>query len=151
MTRSNYLFTLIGILALAWASAAFAVDTDLSPRYVPSLGRMVTYGYADSTGGLSSNITRVFPYFFGNYDDPYYDQNPGIHALGSNSPSYIQSALPPGSYVAFDVQSDLRYWSGTGTLSDFTPVPSGEALQLYLPPSPQAPYTMTIGSGTTFY
>ena len=119
---------------------------DVSPRLNTSLGRLVTYGYADRTNSLTPNELRVNSYFFGDYDDPYFDQDPGFRALSAQS-GKTPSGLPDGSYLSLDVMSDLQYWNGSGNVA-FGNVPAGESIEMYLPPSPpQAPNLTFISTG----
>jgi hypothetical protein len=127
---------------------------DVSPRLVSlaSGQALATYGYddaGDSSSGnpiyLTPNPNRVFAYFFGDFGDPYFDEDPGIHALATTS-GYTSSNLPTGSWLSFDVLSDLQYWNGTNNVS-FGSVPAGETLQLYPPSQPPG---VTVGTGTGF-
>jgi hypothetical protein len=146
------------IVCLAWPAPARAVY-DVSPRLIdfPTGDRLATYGYDDAgdTGGgnpiyLTTNPNRVFSYFFGDFSDPYFDEDPGTHALATTS-GYTPSNLPTGSWMSFDVMSDLQYWSGNGPVS-FGNVPAGETLQMYLPGSlpGQKLGSVTIGTGAGF-
>jgi hypothetical protein len=148
-----FLFFAAVVLVLSLVAPARAVY-DVSPRLISlsSGNRLATYGYddaGDTSGGnpvyLTPNPNRVFAYFFGDYGDPYFDEDPGIHGLATTS-GYTPSNLPQGSYLSFDVMSDLQYWSGAGPVA-FNTVPAGETLKMYLN---QTPYSVTIGSGTGF-
>jgi Dockerin type I domain/PEP-CTERM motif len=145
-------------LILISATPARAVY-DVSPRLVtlPSGQQsLATYGYDDAGDNslnpiyLTTNPNRVNAYFFGDFQDPYFDEDPGIHGLSTTS-GYTPSNLPPGSWISFDVMSDLQYWSGSGPVS-FGDVPAGETLQMYLPGSlpGQKLGSVTIGTGTGF-
>jgi hypothetical protein len=145
-------------LILIWAVPAWAVY-DVSPRLVtlPSGQQsLATYGYDDAGDNsvnpiyLTTNPNRVFAYYFGDFQDPYFDEDPGTHALATTS-GYTPSNLPQGSWMSFDVMSSLQYWSGGGSVS-FGNVPAGETLQMYLPGSlpGQVLGSVTIGTGTGF-
>jgi hypothetical protein len=142
-------------ICLALPTPSGAVD-DVSPRLNTKLGRLDTYGYDDAGDSstnpvfLTANELRVFPYFFGDFTDaigdPYFDNDPGIHALASNNTvGYVPSGLPTGSVIAFDIPGDLQYWSGSGAVA-FQSVPAGETLRLSLGSG-----ATTIGTGTNFY
>ncbi|HTQ37494.1 MAG TPA: dockerin type I domain-containing protein [Pirellulales bacterium] len=146
------------LLFLVCAGPARAVY-DIAPRLVTlSSGQqsLATFGYDDAGDNsfnpvyLTVNPLRVFSYYFGDYQDPYFDEDPGTHGLATTS-GYTPSNLPQGSWMSFDVMSSLQYWSGDGPVS-FGNVPAGETLQMYLPGSlpGQKLGSVTIGTGTGF-
>jgi hypothetical protein len=151
------IFAVAGLILIS-ATPVRAVY-DVSPRLVtlPSGQQsLATYGYDDAGDDslnpiyLTTNPNRVFAYYFGDYQDPYFDEDPGTHGLASTS-GYTPSNLPQGSWMSFDVMSSLQYWSGSGPVS-FGNVPAGETLQMYLPGSlpGQVLGSVTIGTGTGF-
>src|ERR1700759_2181663 len=100
MRFSSLLFFTSAILILSWVAQARAVY-DVSPRLVtlPSgQERLATYGYDDAGDNstnpiyLTTNPNRVFAYFFGDYADPYFDEDPGTHGLATTS-GYTPSNL----------------------------------------------------------
>ena len=139
------LFLLLDLGITASTVCAQISVYDVSPRLNTTLGNITTYGYADRTNSLTPNELRINSYFFGDYGDPYYDQDPGFRALPAQS-GKIPSGLPDGSWLSFDVMSDLQYWNGTGTVT-FGNVPAGETIQMYVPPSPTYPFVTTVGAG----
>jgi hypothetical protein len=157
----RFSFSLIfsaSVLTLISAVPARAVY-DIAPRLVtlPSgQESLATYGYDDAGDGslnpiyLTTNPNRVFAYYFGDYSDPYFDEDPGTHGLASTS-GYTPSNLPPGSWMSFDVMSSLQYWSGAGPVS-WGNTPAGESLYMYLPGQlpGQVLGSVTIGTGTGF-
>jgi hypothetical protein len=157
MRFSFFLILATSVLILTSALPARAVY-DVSPRLITSAGRLATYGYddaGDSGSGkgnpiyLTSNPLRVFPYSFGNFNfDLNFDQDPGIHALSSNS-AYTPSGLPVGSWMSFDVLSGLQYWNGTSSNPNdvsFGAAPGGETIQLSFDASPSQVTSVTIGT-----
>jgi hypothetical protein len=139
--------TLLASLCLTARNVGAQVNVyDVSPRLNTTLGNITTYGYADRTNSLTPKELRVNSYFFGDYGDPYYDQDPGFRALPAQS-GFTPSGLPDGSYLSFDVMSDLQYWNGTGNVVTFGNVPAGETIQMYVPPSPTNPFVTMVGTG----
>jgi hypothetical protein len=148
----------VALWTLICAEPAHAVY-DVSPRLVTlSSGQqsLATYGYDDAGDSsqnpiyLTTSPNRVFAYYFGDYQDPYFDEDPGTHGLATTS-GYTPSNLPPGSWISFDVMSSLQYWSGTGPVA-WSNTPAGETLQMYLPGAlpGQKLGSVTIGTGTGF-
>jgi hypothetical protein len=141
MQLFRYSICVISVFAFVWISAARA-DFDISPRWSGTSGSPIaTYGYDDdlapASEALTSNAVRVFQF---DMDDPGPNTttDPGFHALSTDS-GYTPSGLPDGSWLSFDVLSDLQYWNG----SSFSTVPANETLALQLGPS-----SVTVGTGT---
>lgn len=120
---------------------------DCDPQGHLDIGLVVQDGYI-TTGifdlddpnhpALVDPGTRVWGGRFGtNAQDPFFTDDPGYGAVAG-------SGLPPGSYVAFDVLDDLKYWNGVGAV-EFGPVPNGEKLRIKL--GAQNRY---VGTGTGF-
>jgi hypothetical protein len=136
---------LISAAALVvWTTAAHA-DFDVSPRWSGTSGDPIaTYGYDDTLApapaALSSNVIRVFEFDM-NDPGPNTTTDPGFHALSTDS-GYTPSGLPDGSWLTFDVLSDLKYWNG----SSFVAVPANESLFFQLGSS-----FVTVGTGTGPY
>lgn len=157
MRFSFFLILAASVLILTSAVPARAVY-DVSPRLNTSVGRLATYGYddaGDSGSGkgnpvyLTTTPHRIFPYSFGNFNfDLDFDQDPGIHALSSNS-AYTPSGLPVGSWMSFDVLSGLQYWNGSSSNPNnvsFGAAPGGETIQLSFDASPSQVTSVTIGT-----
>src|ERR1700733_15439317 len=96
------IFAVAGLILIS-ATPVRAVY-DVSPRLVtlPSGQQsLATYGYDDAGDDslnpiyLTTNPNRVFAYYFGDYQDPYFDEDPGTHGLASTS-GYTPSNLPQG-------------------------------------------------------
>jgi hypothetical protein len=143
MHLSQRFICIICLFVFVWTSAARA-DFDISPRWSGTSGSPInTYGYDDGLApapeALTSDTVRVFQFDMDN-PGPNTTTDPGIHALSTDS-GYTPSGFPDGSWVTFDVLSDLKYWNG----SSFSTVPANESLSLQLGPDS---VTAATGTGT---
>jgi hypothetical protein len=125
--RFSRISIFIGALfVFVWATTALA-DFDVSPRVEG--GAIVTYGYDDAAPmdqALTPTPPRVFEFDM-NAPGPNITTDPGFHALAVGS-GFTPSGLPNGSWLSFDVLSNLQYWNG----STFVAANSGNTLYLQL-------------------
>ncbi|HZZ28286.1 MAG TPA: hypothetical protein VFE46_09825 [Pirellulales bacterium] len=128
MRRSVILFFAILVCVLSGkVLPAARADFDVSPRVEG--GAIVTYGYDDEAppaDALTPIPPRVFEF---DMDDPgpNITSDPGFHALAVGS-GFTPSGLPNGSWLSFDVLSNLQYWNG----SSFVAADPGNTLFLQL-------------------
>jgi hypothetical protein len=127
-------FVLTTLSLLSVAVSAGAQHLDISPG--TAAGRIVTGGYDDAGSSFVPDV-RVFGYDFGEDPlDPYFAEDPGFRSL-----AHAQGGTyPAGATLAFDIVSDLQFWTGTG----FAGVPTGESLHLE-----RGTFSVDVGTGET--
>jgi hypothetical protein len=129
-------------MGLSICTVSARADFDFSPGWSGNVGdRIVMHGYDDNVGAATPEEIRVFDFDFRpDGGDPF----PAPVPNSASDPGFhpeVNSGLPNGTTMTFEILSDLQFWNGAG----FEPVPNGEVLTMTLGST-----LVSIGTGGTY-